>query len=140
MLNVRVVINNGSGRSEIKEFAAVLPRRVSSGLYKAGLVIEREAKQLLSGPSHTKNPGNGNPFPGVVTGTLRRSVTTKAEATRATIGPGGIAEKYAAIHEFGGFAGLNRSAQIPARPYMSVSLTNKQEKAFDAMWLEITRK
>jgi phage gpG-like protein len=131
------VLNNGSGKSEIRTFANVLPRRVAAGLYKAGLVIESQSKKLLSGPGRKTGP-NDNPYPGVVTGTLRRSVTTVGEATRAIIGPGGLATPYAAIHEFGGRAGRGGSAVIPARPYMGPSLDQAGEKAFDVLWKVVT--
>ena len=137
MLNVKTTINNG-GKSQVREFANVIPSRLKTGLYKAGLLVESDAKKKLSGPSNTKVKGS-NPFPGVVTGNLRRSVTTDCQATRVVIGPGGLAERYAAIQEFGGMAGRNRLVKIPARPYMSKALETVHDKAIDIMFAEFSK-
>lgn len=137
MTNVTITINNGAG-TNVRKYANVLPDRLKRGLYKAGLVFERDAKKKLSGPSHSKNPGNSNPHPGAVTGTLRRSVTTAGSATEVVVGPGGLATPYAAIHEFGGRAGRGGSAVLPARPYMQPALDDKHEDAFAVFEREIT--
>lgn len=57
-------------------------------------------------------------------GRLMRSITSRAGARRVEVGTN---VKYAAIHHFGGRAGRNRSAEIPARPYMLLQTTDVQE-------------
>ena len=58
-----------------------------------------------------------------VTGQLASSVTTRYGKLKAVIGSNLV---YARIHQMGGFAGINRSTKIPARPYMK--LTKQEEK------------
>ncbi|EBA4495577.1 phage virion morphogenesis protein [Salmonella enterica] len=49
---------------------------------------------------------------------LRGSISTEYDAGHARIG---AAKPYAAIHQFGGRAGRNRSLALPARPYLPVT-------------------
>ncbi|MCM0018507.1 MAG: phage virion morphogenesis protein [Tagaea sp.] len=51
-------------------------------------------------------------------GHLRQSVHHRAERDRVTVGSNSF---YAAIHQFGGKAGRNRAATIPARPFIGLS-------------------
>jgi len=57
---------------------------------------------------------------------LRRTVY-KAEADKVIISPDMQSQDYAAIHQFGGRAGKNRTAKIPARPHLGVSHENRTE-------------
>ena len=50
-------------------------------------------------------------------GLLRNSITHRAGARGVDVGTNVL---YGAIHQFGGRAGRNRSAKIPARPYLGV--------------------
>lgn len=51
------------------------------------------------------------------TGRLQGSVSTEYDASRAMVGTNTV---YAAIHQFGGKTGRNKSLELPARPYLPV--------------------
>nr|WP_319491806.1 phage virion morphogenesis protein [uncultured Desulfobacter sp.] len=57
---------------------------------------------------------------------LRRTVY-KAESDQVKISPDQQAKDYAAIHQFGGLAGRDRKAKIPARPHLGVNRKNEAE-------------
>jgi hypothetical protein len=109
--------------------------RLKRGLAKAGSIITKQIKEHLAGPGFTRNPARSKPFPGILHGTLRRSVNFVLESDGLTvhIGPGGDAEKYAAIHEFGGKAGRKHSVTIPARPYVAPAWKKKGREAINAI-------
>jgi hypothetical protein len=90
------------GSIRIRKFSANLAPRVRKGISDAARILELRIKENLSGPSHTQNPGTSNPYPGVVSGNLRGSVTSVFEdqGFTAIIGPGGLASAYAAAQEF----------------------------------------
>ena len=71
------------------------------------------------------------------TGNLRRSITSTQSRKSVTTGTDLI---YAAIQEFGGLAGKNKSAKIPAHPYLRPALAEqKAGKAIDIITEEIKR-
>jgi hypothetical protein len=109
------------------------PTAMRSGLQSVGKLMERVSKKKLSGPSHSLFEGIDNPYPGVVSGALRSSVSHQVHSVAGGIemrvGPGGFAEKYAAIQEFGGLAGRNHATRIPARPYMGPTLDENLKEA-----------
>lgn len=130
---IEIQIGNPSGvmRSVILDkISTGFEARIKQAMIRVGAIFERQIKKNLSGPSHTRFPGASNPFPGVLTGTLRRSVTSQAfdQGFAVRIGPN---TEYAAIHEFGGRAGRGGSAQIPPRPYMKPAFDDKVEEAVD---------
>jgi len=51
-------------------------------------------------------------------GELAASITSEYSENSAIVGTN---KAYAAIHQFGGNAGKNKKAEIPARPYLSIS-------------------
>ncbi len=52
-------------------------------------------------------------------GSLKGSVQGSHDAKSASVGAGsGPSADYAAIHQFGGFAGRGRKVSVPARPYL----------------------
>lgn len=67
-------------------------------------------------PSTIKRKGHDRILIGK-TGNLSR-ITMQPGDTEVTLGTNPAARKYAAIHQYGGRAGRNHSAIIPARPYM----------------------
>jgi phage gpG-like protein len=88
------------------------------------------------------------PVPGILThrntpglrGAIMFQVT---KAAREWIGRVGIAKQspaadYAAIHEFGGWAGRNLASHIPPRPYLNPALVAMREKIIsdykNAVW------
>lgn len=91
-------LQNASIRFE--RAALALPSEIKRAVRRSGLIAERKMKRNLSGPSHTKFPGNGNPYPGVVTNRLRASVTSQTTESGfvAEIGPN---VEYAPYLEFG---------------------------------------
>jgi phage virion morphogenesis protein len=62
----------------------------------------------------------------VESGDLRSSITSDFDATSLTIGVEASfgAGVYAAIHQFGGQAGRNKSVTLPARAYLGLSDTD----------------
>lgn len=101
------------GSIRIRKFSANKAPAVRKGIRDAASILELQIKENLSGPSHTLNPGSSNPFPGVLGGDLRQSVTSQFEDSgfTALIGPGGLSEAYDAAQEFG-------TASLPDRPYV----------------------
>lgn len=51
-------------------------------------------------------------------GGLFHSISADSDSHRARVGTN---KRYAAIHHFGGLAGRNHAARIPARPYLSLT-------------------
>lgn len=56
------------------------------------------------------------------TALLKQSITPSHSADMAQAGTNKV---YAAIHQFGGDAGRNKSLTLPARPYLGVSESNR---------------
>lgn len=54
-------------------------------------------------------------------GILAGSINYQVSGSQLSIGTGSEVEAYAAIHQFGGEAGRNKSVAIPARPYLGYS-------------------
>jgi phage virion morphogenesis protein len=63
-------------------------------------------------------------------GELAASIVTEFDATSAQVGTNKI---YAAIHQFGGKAGRNRSVDIPARPFLAIG-EQDIEAIIDRFW------
>ena len=79
---------------------------------------------------------NENPFPGVVSGDLRRGVSYKIDYHAAHIGV--LADiPYAAIHEFGGVitqhrGGKTQTIRIPKRSYIKPAFDMEREHMLEA--------
>ena len=58
------------------------------------------------------------------TGALRQSIDELSDNDTAL---GGTNMVYAAIHQFGGWAGRNRKVYIPARPFLQLTNEDKQD-------------
>ena len=58
---------------------------------------------------------------------LRRGIHYEVDLKSITISTGTDTKDYAAIHQFGGKAGRNLSAKIPARPYLAITDEDEQE-------------
>lgn len=58
------------------------------------------------------------------TGALRQSIDELSDNDTALVGTNMV---YAAIHQFGGWAGRNRKAYIPARPFLQLTNEDKQD-------------
>ena len=57
-----------------KDFPGRYRRRFKLAMNEALAVLHGQVVLNLSGPSHTRFPGNGNPFPGTLTGRMKQSV------------------------------------------------------------------
>lgn len=138
MLDFTVTLGTRVESLHVMQIGENIDRAIRRALTKAGAWVERQAKKNLSGPSHTRFPGNGNPYPGVLTGRLRASVTSQvgSDGMSVRIGPNTV---YAAIQEFGGTAGRGGSAVIPARPYMWPAFEVNHDKIVDTLREEIMR-
>lgn len=123
-----------AGSIKLNKFRLALDSNADAAFREIGVLFTRDIKKRLSGQSHTRFPGNGNPYPGVLTGRLRRSVFYKKLTSfgewGVEIGPN---VEYAAIHEFGGNAGRGGSAKIPARPYMQPSFEDNKAEALNIL-------
>lgn len=86
----------------LKRLPKKLPKLTHKGLKNALIILTRQVKKNLSGPSPVRSPGNGNPFPGVLSNTLRRSVGFQLRGSdkdlMGTVGPD---VDYAHFLEFG---------------------------------------
>ena len=60
-------------------------------------------------------------------GNLAGSISARSDAFHASVGAGGGAKEYAAIHQFGGDAGRNHASHIPARPYLTLGDDDTEE-------------
>lgn len=156
---------NKVGSLRIQAFGKGYAKNLKRALARGGSVLERQIKRHLTGPSHSiKGRGRGstssNPYPGIVSNTLRRSVrfqlTTGGKGVK--IGPN---TRYAAIHEFGGtirqkvtakqrwFLGLNKgiwlavgsalNIKIPPRPYVKPAWKKKGKSTIRVVQAEIMK-
>ena len=118
------------GSIKLNRFSKQAKPRLRAGIRDSAIILESQVKDNLSGPSHTRFPGNGNPFPGVLTGRLRSSVNfvTTDEGLTAMIGPNVV---YARIHEFGG-------GKIPERPYMKPAMDAKHDQIRRILFKAVT--
>jgi phage gpG-like protein len=93
---------------------------MTDAMWRALNALHTRIRLNLSGPSHTKFPGNGNPFPGVVTGRLRNSVTAQLSSYgtefRGIVGPD---VWYAVNHELG--------RGVPMRPYLAPAFRKERQ-------------
>lgn len=81
--------------------------------------------------AHLKsNPKAGSKKPLIATGGLGRSFRYQIEGNDLLVGsnwnPFGKMENGAAIHQFGGPAGKDKSVNIPARPFLGISDVDRE--------------
>ena len=102
------------GSLKLKRLTKNARKAIKQGLTEGGVLVEDRIKLNLSGKSHVRFPGNGNPFPGVLSGGLRGKVFSKV-----TDKPGklyveiGSNKVYARTHELG-----DLSRGIPKRSFI----------------------
>lgn len=79
----------------VEKWNKTFRNRIKGAMWEALAILEGQMKVNLSGPSHSLFPGNGNPFPGAVTGVGKNSVTSEVRETKrdmeGVVGPGPIA-------------------------------------------------
>jgi len=128
----------------LRGLAGSFPDRLARGLSAAGYIIERQTKHNLSGPSHSKFPGNSNPYPGLVSTDLRESIGVQLAVDGKSVRIGPRKLRYAAIQEFGGSIAVTEKMRrylhvigihlrtstsfirIPPRPYLSTAWEQKK--------------
>jgi len=124
---------NRYGSLKIREWLVRRPEVVKKGLNAAGAVLLREGKQMISGLGFTRDPGRTSPYPGILTGQMRRTFTSRqvnrGGAPEQHVGP---AVEYAVFHEVG-------TKNMPARPFMKPLAEIKGDEAIDAMIHEILK-
>lgn len=139
----------------IRGLADALPERLHKALLRSGEIIQRQMVQNLSGKRTA-----GNPYPGWVSGMLRRIQAVMPNQYSIAIGPGRQASAYAAIQEHGGTiyqtiaetrrvklkdgwvtlaAGRQITINIPARPYLLPTWKQKREDVLTAIKQELVR-
>jgi len=77
--------------NSMEEFLRTHKREIKMFMRAAMSVLHSQIHTNLSGPSHTKFPGNGNPYPGVLTGRMRNSINAKitsgSDWMKGVVGP-----------------------------------------------------
>lgn len=110
-----------------QDFRSRYQKRFKLAMFRALSILHGQVRRNLSGPSHTRFPGNGNPFPGTLSSRLKNSVHIRPiqMAADGMIGITGPNVKYARAHEFG--------IGVPKRPYLAPALKlrlNDVDKVF----------
>lgn len=134
-------------QEQLAELAAIVGRvqaQTPQGLARAALFVESTAKALLSLTSHpagTPTPSQPGQPPSLVSGALRRSITTQGPTLDGDDWVVSVAPTivYGRIQELGGTAG--RGAQLPARPYMApawAALPARLQTIMQQAWNEAT--
>jgi phage gpG-like protein len=148
---MKVTYNDYGLNAKLANYSANMDTKIRLGLRDASIVLERQIVKNLSGLSHTRQPGNGNPFVGAVSGDLKRAIGYTIKPHEATIGVEKVIP-YAAIHEFGGtipvssrmrwFLGLKKGIwlkksttiiRIPKRAYIAPAFKAKREAMVAAL-------
>lgn len=126
MFSVELNINNGQGLKFPKVWQPKHRESLQRFFRNAGSMLTRETRQRLSGPSHVQFPDNGNEYPGVISGNLRKAQGFKHDHESVVVGPGLTqqVQKYAAAQEFG-------TAKIPARPSLRRALADNTDKIIE---------
>jgi len=156
-MNVAITFPNGQCRFvKLDSYAANLNGNLEKGLNHAGRFLEAKMKRRLKAGNPRglwKSPHADLRSRSGSAG-LRGSITTEPQSGakkvaggyQVKVGPGGMASRYAAIHEFGGqinvtpkmrmFLGMDKGVwlkkstthiTIPARPYVGPTLSENLE-------------
>ena len=122
----------GPEAGKIQKLADSKHGQILQAVRKAMMDAESLSKKFyLSGPNYTKR-GVKNPTPGP-DGVLGRGTGRLAGSVKASVQDGnpilGTLSAgplpYARIHEYGGYAGRNRSARIPKRSYLRPAIMSR---------------
>lgn len=143
-VELKISMTPKDGPPRLIRFANAKPAAIKRGVKAAAEIFRDQIVENLSGPSHSRYPGNSNPFPGVFSGELRRSTQRPMYVDGgmgAIVGPlTNDVKKYAAVQEFGSKrAGRGRKTVIPPRPYVSTAARKVYKKAVTALVEQIRR-
>jgi len=109
---------NKKGSIKLGRVTKGMTRNLHAGLTRSGYILEAQIKQHLDNNILQRR-----------TSRLYSSVTTQVKALtgglQLKVGPNVV---YAAIHEFGGWAGKNNRVRIPARPYVFPAWEKKKSE------------
>lgn len=90
MITFQVKIHPKDWRA-VRRWSKVYRRNMNDAMRQALAVLHGQIFVNLSGPSHTLFPGNGNPFPGTVTGRMKNSLSAQVynrpREVRGVVGP-----------------------------------------------------
>jgi len=121
---------------KLKNWIKTGPKAVKPALTRAAVeVIAFAQKKYLGAPKKMPRGVSGGFFGSYLaapTGTLRRSLTKKVK-----VGGNGVSAKigtnikYAAIHEYGGTTGRNRSVTMPERPFLRPSIQKNRPRILE---------
>lgn len=120
-----VVTNMASVLNGLTEYEHRVEKAAEKGIYQAALAIERQAKKNANTGTHARGEGHlkgTGPGPNVVTGTLRRSITTEVRYGFGTyVAQVGPTVEYARSLELGNprwKSGVRYPFLIPAVGYL----------------------
>ena len=153
-MKITISLQPSNGSQKLASFSAALKGNLTKGLYEAGLILKGDIKQKLSGPGHTRNPGTGNPYPGVLTNRLRGHIGSRMiGADTVSVGTNVI---YAPVHEFGTtmtvtprqrrylhwsgkihLKAATTTIHIPKRPFMKPAFEDKKDDVIRVIQKEI---
>jgi phage gpG-like protein len=139
------IVISGDAGDNLDMFVQRLPKVLERALGDAsrrvaGTAIGSYMRDAKGEPKRRRRDDNG-PLR-IVSGRLARSFTGASEGGEAseaiyeihTLPEGGVRltfgsrVTYAAIHEYGGFAGRAKAAYIPGRPYLNPALRDEEQQ------------
>ena len=121
--------------AKIKKWAKKAPESLRLALEKAaGEIIVYAQGRKLRGPKMPRGVPGG--FDGSTlaapTGRLRGSLTKRVTVSGGrVVAQVGTNVKYAAIHEYGGRTGRNKSVEMPERPFLRPSVAAQKSRTLE---------
>lgn len=123
---------------KLANFERALPGQIRKGFTAAGRLWERDMKRKLSGPGRVRGSTHGpvsrlGQFPGVVTGTLRRSVNYQVSGVA-----GGMELRVGPNVEYARYLELGTRKMKPYS-FVRPSFEDKADEAIDLIQREIMK-
>lgn len=105
----------------VTKWSKAYRQKMNAAMRRALAVLHGRVTLNLSGPSHVLFPGNGNPFPGVISGRMRGSISAKVynriKTIRGVVGPN---VHYAIKHVLG--------LGVPKRDFLTPAVKRERSK------------